>query len=142
MPEILTEQTRSTSIALLFDLPQTVIKRNLRARIQATNATFTNIFFTRLILSFEFFIRESVNALTFLERWYTNMNVPVIKRSQIKDKLDHDEATGNIRWTQHSIDVLLQVIKQAAEQRRSPLPTIDQSLIPWRIVRQTHLCLP
>ncbi|CAF4831566.1 unnamed protein product [Rotaria sp. Silwood1] len=67
------------------------------------------------------------------------MNVPVIKRSQIKDKLDHDEATGNIRWTQHSIDVLLQVIKQAAEQRRSPLPTIDQSLIPWRITRDRML---
>jgi len=96
---------------------------------------------TRLMVTFQLFIRDTIAALILIERWYAEMNVPVIKVSQINEKLDHDKTTGNIQWTQHSIDVLLQSIERAIEERRSSSSTINEFLIPWKVVRKPHLCL-
>jgi hypothetical protein len=140
MPEILLEQTRSTSVAIILDLPQSIIEHNLRERMHAPSSNFVTVFYTRLMVTFGLFIQDTIAALTLIERWYAEMNVPVIKISQINEKLDHDKTTGNIQWTQHSIDVLLQTIERAIEERRSP-STIKDFLIPWKITRKPHLCL-
>ncbi|CAF5067182.1 unnamed protein product [Rotaria sp. Silwood1] len=124
-----------------MDVPRNIIDQNLRARLTAPTTTASMLFFTRLLVWFSPFVQNTLAALEFLERWYTIMNVPMIKISQLKEKLDHDTTTGNIQWTQHSIDVLVEAIKRAIEQRGPLRSTIDQSLIPWQIARKSHLYL-
>jgi hypothetical protein len=67
------------------------------------------------------------------------MNVPVIKISQLRDKLDNDTTTGEIQWSKHSIKVLIETIEQTIEQRKPPCVTIDESLIPWQTVQNSRL---
>ncbi|CAF4336685.1 unnamed protein product, partial [Adineta steineri] len=83
--------------------------------------------------------RSSINALKFVERWYQKMNVPVIKISQLRDKLDYDLKTGDIQWNKHSINVLQKAIDEAIEKRGLPSATVDESLIPWQTVQNSRL---
>ncbi|CAF3147470.1 unnamed protein product [Rotaria sp. Silwood2] len=122
-----------------MDVPRNLIEKNLRARLTAPTTTAAMRFFTRLMVWFSIFVQNILAALEFLEQWYAIMNVPVIKISQLQDKLDHDTTTGNIQWTQHSIDVIVEAIKRAIEQRGPLHSTIDKSLIPWQIARKSNL---
>jgi len=74
-----------------------------------------------------------------VERWYTKMNIPVIKISQLGKKLDRDATTGDIEWKKHSISILLEAIEQAIQRRQAPPSTMDELLMPWQIVRNFRL---
>ncbi|CAF0837420.1 unnamed protein product [Adineta steineri] len=139
MRQILLEETHTTSVAIILDVPEHIIKTHLRRRMNAPTTTFWMAFATRLILLFKIPIRSSINALKLVERWYQKMNVPVIKISQLRDKLDYDLKTGDIQWNKHSINVLQKAIDEAIEKRGLPSATVDESLIPWQTVQNSRL---
>jgi hypothetical protein len=139
MPAILLEQTNTTSVAIILDVSRNLIEKHLRKRIHAPTSSRSFAFATRLILFFDFSIQASITALTLLERWYQKMNVPLIKISQLNDKLDHDATTGDIQWSKRSISVLFEAIQQAMEQRAPRSPTIDDSLMPWQLAQNSRL---
>ncbi|CAF0847181.1 unnamed protein product [Adineta steineri] len=139
MGQILLEETHTTSVAIILDVPEHIIKTNLRRRMNAPTTTFWMAFATRLILLSKISIRTTTNALKLVERWYQKMNVPVIKISQLRDKLDYDSKTGDIQWSKHSMNVLQKAIDEAIEKRGLPCATIDESLIPWQTVQNSRL---
>jgi hypothetical protein len=139
MSSLLLEQTHTTSVAIILDVPQNIISKHLRTRINAPTTSFSFALVTRLMLFAQLPIRASIAGLTLVERWYQKMNVPMIKISQIRDKLDHDTNTGEIQWSKHSISVLLETIEQTIQQRGPSASTIDESLMPWQIVQNSRL---
>jgi hypothetical protein len=138
MPEILLQETHTISIAIMLDIPQYLTDKHLRTRLH-TSTSRSHVITTRLMLWSQSFRQASMGHLPFVERWYTKMNIPMIKISQLSEKLDHDAATGDIEWNKHSISVLLEAIEQAIQQRRLPCSKIDESLMPWQIARDSRL---
>lgn len=131
MRSILLEQTNTTRAAIILDVSEGIIKKHLKTRMNAPTASRAFAFVTRLILLTKLPIRGSIAALPLIERWYRWMNVPVIKISELREKLDCDAQTGEIEWSKQSIDVLLKTVNEAIQQRGPPVLTIDDSLIPW-----------
>jgi hypothetical protein len=139
MGSILLEETHATSVAIILDTPKHIIEKHLRTRMNASTTPRSMAIVTRLLLLTHYPIRSSIAALTLVERWYQKMNVPVIKMSQLYNTLDHDKTTGDIEWSKRSINVLLKTIERAIEQRGPPSSTIDESLMPWQIEKNSRL---
>lgn len=139
MGSILLEQTRTTSVAIILDVPQHIIEKHLRKRVRAPTTSWSFAVVTQLILLIQLPITASIAALKLVERWYTKMNVPVIKISELRDQLDSDETIGDIHWNERSINILLGTIERAIVQREPPSSTIDELLMPWQIERNSRL---
>lgn len=134
MSSLLLDQTNTTSVAIILDVSEQMIMKHLRTRMNAPTSSRSFAIATRLILAFRIPIRGSIAALPLIEQWYRKMNVPVIKISQLRDRLDYDTRTGEIQWSKQSINVLLETIEQAIQQRGPPILTIDEPLMPWQTV--------
>jgi hypothetical protein len=118
-----------------MDVPQHIIEKHLKTRMNASTTSPSFAFVTWLILLTQLPIQSSIAALALFERWYQRMSVPVIKISQLRDKFDNDTTTGEIQWSKHSIKVLIETI----EQRKPPCVTLDESLMPWQTVQNSRL---
>jgi energy-coupling factor transporter ATP-binding protein EcfA2 len=139
MGSVLLEETNATSVALILDVPPHIVEKHLRTRIYAPTTPRLFAFVTRLVLLTGFIIKKSVAVVRVIERWYAKMNVPVIKNSELLDKLDYDGTTGNIVWSTHSISVLLETIERAIAQRGPPSTVSDESFMPWQIEKNSRL---
>ncbi|CAF1322284.1 unnamed protein product [Adineta steineri] len=137
--QILLEQTHTTSVAVILDVPEHIIKTHLRKRMTASTTSLSFAVATRLILWTKIPVQSSINALKLIEQWYQRMNIPVIKISQLRNKLDCDSITGDIQWSKHSINVFHKTIEEAIEKRGLPSSTIDDLLMPWQTIQNSRL---
>jgi hypothetical protein len=133
--DILISQTTDTNVAIIMDTPRKIICQHLAARFCGQYASNRVRLVTKLLIKIPFMIETTLKALQYVEEWYDAFNVPVIKVSQLYERLDKDSETQEIIWTKNSVDILLKEIEKSIAHKQPITEAQEQVqkqlLLPW-----------